>query len=148
MIRSVLCFGVVLLVACQTGSGLPPATADELRGCWIEIRESEATTFRWFQDQNNPNVFAGDQMIYGHSVLDGSNHTAWRIDQPFGLLQLCTADSHVQENVCWPLLLPGTKLRKDQRWASIDADMDTLVISFRDDQVEWVLFNGVRDGCD
>jgi hypothetical protein len=148
MMRTVFCFGLVLVSACQSEARMPQASADQLRGCWIEFKGKEATTFRWFQDRANPSIFAGEQIDYTPMSVKATDDTAWRIDRRFGTTRLCFADGRARENAFWKISFSDDDLPEQGRWAGIRATNETLIILMSDADGQRVIFNGVRDGCD
>lgn len=143
------CFAALVLVAaCQSSTGLPPQASESLRGCWIEGRDKEATTFRWFADRDDPSVFAGEQLDYTPLKAIHTRHAAWRIDQKFGKSRLCLGGRFEAQRLCWRLSFSKEAQPSHGARALIQANADTLVIVLSDGDFERVLFNGVRDGCD
>lgn len=136
----------LLLAACAaTSSAEPPAY---LRGCWIERRDPETVTMRWFPERERPGAWLGDMHIY--AARDGVEALQFRLQSsPRGFF-FCPLDPAMPHGPpCRAAFFGAGHVDEDGGgWVEIRAGTERLTIALRDREESHVIFNGARDGCD
>lgn len=135
------------IAACATAA--PVASGPEaLRGCWIERREANTITQRWFPRAGG---WQGDELTYFQA--GDPDPVRWRL-KPGGATgapwQMCMEElSMMSSPPCWRTYFgPGVADGDDDRWVEIEAAPETLRITYVTAGERAVTYDGRRDGCD
>ncbi|KAF0174471.1 MAG: hypothetical protein IV086_18505 [Hyphomonadaceae bacterium] len=135
-----------LLSACAAAAPVAP-DASALRGCWIERRGDQTITQRWFPEDGG---WRGDEITYFQKgdpehgrwkLTPGDDAAPWRMC----MVELAMASAPP----CWRAFFgPGKGDGDDQQWVEIEAEPETLKITYLTAGERAITYDGRRDGCD
>ena len=124
--------------------GMDPSA---LRGCWIERRGDNAVTQRWFPKADG---WQGDELTY--LPAGEPDAVRWKLKRGGDAAPwtMCMVElSMASSPPCWRAFFgPGVADGDNAQWVEIDAQPETLKITYVTGGDRAVTFDGKRDGCD
>jgi len=125
--------------------------ASTLRGCWIERRNDNTITQRWFPARGGPaGEWQGDELTYFQN--GDPDAVRWEL-KPRGdaaPFSMCMVELNmITSPPCWRAFFgPGKADGDNTQWVEIDAEPEALKITYVTAEDRAVTYDGRRDGCD
>lgn len=137
-----LAAALFLLAGCASTSAPP----ERIEGCWIgRTPRGDTVTMRWRPDSAQPDLLIGDYL--GYSDDNVQNQRQYKlVPSGDGGHQFCYLAAADDER-CWAVAHGASGSLEGGR-AFIDLHRERLRISIHDGNVERIVFQGARDGCD
>ena len=144
---------LLLLAALGACASKPPAATEAaaLRGCWIERRGDNTITQRWFPARGaDAGAWQGDELTYFQA--GDPDPVRWML-KPGGEAapwSMCMVELNMMTSPpCWRAFFgPGGPDGDNTQWVEIDAQPETLKITYVTGESRAVTYDGRRDGCD